>query len=168
MLVPAGRRVSADVQAASALMVAILRQRLEIPAVLRRETDAYRGNDPLTVAESYAPNARLVTHLDEAIARLMGLPFGEPVIAVGSVGILRFYAYDMMLYDVKELELIAAQRLGREIVGTCNWKLKCRTTGVDIMGFCQSTWTLDTSGRKFAAVESAWQIYEPDPYRFIV
>ncbi len=149
-------------------MAAILRQRLEIPAVLRRETDAYRGNDPLAVAESYTPNARLVTHLDETISRLMELPFGEPVFAVGSVGILRFYAYDMMLYDVKELELISAQRLGRQIIGTCNWKLKCRSTGDDIMGFCQSTWTLDTSGRKFAAVESSWQIYEPDPYRSII
>ncbi len=139
----------------------LIRPKLDLPAVIRRALEAYRANDPITVAEAYTTDARLIMRLDDDVARHMGLEGIEPIVATGGVGILKFYAYDMSTYDVQDVEMVSAERSGRNIVGICNWSLRLRETGKTFLGTCNNTWTLDGTGRKIIGSHSVCGVYQP-------
>lgn len=135
--------------------------KLVLPPVLRRALDAYRANDPISVAEAYATDARLITRLDTAVAAQMNLTENTPIVASGGVGILRYYAYDLLTYHVKNLEMVSLQIDGRNIYGVCNWELRLRETGESVLGTCENIWTLDSSGRKFVAAQNICKSFVP-------
>lgn len=137
----------------------LIRPKLELPAVLRRALDAYRANDPITIAEAYRTDARLIMRLDEDVAKHLGFEGTEPIVATGGVGILRFYAYDMSTYDVQDVEIVSAERSGRNIAGICNWSLRLRETGETFLGTCNNTWTLDVTGRKIIGSHTVCGVY---------
>lgn len=120
-----------------------------IPHVLKRAFDAFRSNDPIGMAEAYAVDARLSTQYDPLIAKAFRLDgVDSPVVASSAVGILRFYAYELSLIDVKDVEIVSVSdnQGGLDVVS--RWSIKLTETGADHVGFCNNRWLLDRSGRQ--------------------
>ena len=69
----------------------LIKPSLILPSVINRAIDAYRANDPISVAENFEIDARIVTEFDSAIAAQLGMSeLAGPVHASSAVGILKF------------------------------------------------------------------------------
>jgi hypothetical protein len=101
------------------------------------------------MAEAYSVDAKLETQYDSLIAqafRLEGLD--GAVVASSAVGILRFYAYELSLIDVKDVDIVSVsdKHGGMDIVS--RWSVKLLETGENHIGYCNNRWRLDRSGRR--------------------
>ena len=126
-----------------------------IPHVLKRAFDAFKANDPIGMAEAYAVDAKLQTQYDPLIARAFALDgVDAPILASSAVGILRFYAYELSLIDVKDVDIVsvAESQGGLDVVS--RWSIRLLETGADHVGFCNNRWLLDRSGRKVIGGQS--------------
>lgn len=140
----------------------LIKPSLILPSVINRAIDAYRANDPISVAENFEIDARIVTEFDSAIAAQLGMSeLAGPVHASSAVGILKFYAYELSTFDVKDLEVISAVQQGRNIHAVCQWAMRLHETGQDVIGTCRNTWTLDASGTSLACARSICSALEP-------
>jgi hypothetical protein len=120
-----------------------------IPHVLKRAFDAFRANDPIGMAEAYTVDAKLETGYDPLIAKAFRLEGVEaPVLASSAVGILRFYAYELSMIDVKDVDIVSIAECqgGMDVVS--RWSIRLLETGDEHVGFCNNRWLLDRSGRK--------------------
>ncbi len=127
-----------------------------VPNALKRAFDAFRSNDPIGMAEAYTLDAKLATTYDPLIARAFGLEgLDGPVVASSAVGILRFYAYELSMIDVSDIEIIsAAESKGGAIDVVSRWSIKLLETGENHVGFCNNRWVLDRTGRQVTHGES--------------
>jgi hypothetical protein len=120
-----------------------------VPAVLKRAFDAFRANDPIGMAEAYAVDARLATQYDKLIARAFRLEGLEaPVVASSAIGILRFYAYELSMIEVKDVDLVSVTENNGGLDVVSRWSINLQETGKDHVGFCNTRWFLDRSGRQ--------------------
>ncbi len=120
-----------------------------IPHVLKRAFDAFRANDPIGMAEAYAIDAKLETEYDPLIAKAFRLEEARaPILATSAVGILRFYAFELSMIDVKDAEIVsvAENQGGLDVVS--RWSTRLLETGEEHLGFCNNRWLLDRSGRQ--------------------
>ena len=146
----------------------LIKPAIVLPDVLRRAIDAYRANDPIAVAESFDLDARIVTEFDPLLAAQLGMEeLAGPVHASSAIGILKFYAYELSTFDVKDLEVVSSIQSGRNVTAICNWKMRLHETGEDVIGTCRNTWILDSSGRRLAGARSVCGILTPSwPHNF--
>lgn len=139
-----------------------IRPALEIPAVLRRAMDAYRANDPISLAESFSLDANLVMRFDRKFAARLGLPeLDSPIHAKSAVGIMKYYACEMSSYDVTELEVMSCLQVGRDVAAVCQWSIREHESGKDLIGMCHNIWTLDQTGRKLIGAHSVCKLVTP-------
>ena len=123
-----------------------------VPAVLKRAFDAFLANDPISIAESFSLDARLTTQLDPQISQALGLDaIDGPIVASSAVGILRFYAYQLSMFEVKDSEIVAISDCNGGLDVTSRWTVKASATGEHYEGFNRNRYLLDSSGRKLTA-----------------
>lgn len=126
-----------------------------IPDVLKRAFDAFRNNDPISMAEAFAVDARLTTEYDPKLAEAVGLQGIEgPILASSAVGILRFYAYELSMFDVKDMEIVSSAETNTGMQAVCRWSVRMQHTGQDLVGVCHNHWTLDRTGRQITDAQS--------------
>lgn len=126
-----------------------------IPHVLKRAFDAFKANDPIGMAEAYAVDAKLQTQYDPLIARAFSLDgVDAPILASSAVGILRFYAYELSLIDVKDVDIVSVAECQGGLDVVSRWSIRLLETGADHVGFCNNRWLLDRSGRKVTGGQS--------------
>lgn len=140
----------------------LIRPSLEVPAVLRRSLEAFRAGDPITIAEAFEKNARLSTQIDPKLARGLGMPgLKAPIEANGPIEIMKFFALEFNAFDITHLEVIHTMQVGREVAAVCDWGIKMRGTGHELVGRCHNIWTMDQSGRKVVDGRNVCKIITP-------
>ncbi|MDX2308955.1 MAG: hypothetical protein NW216_12000 [Hyphomicrobium sp.] len=129
----------------------LVKTSLELPAVMKRASDAFAAGDPIALSECFTPNARLVTQLDKKLAAKLGLSSGlEPVEAVGQLDILKYYALELSSYDLTYFDVMSAVNVGRDIGIVYQWCIKLRESGSTMSGICHTISSLDPSSRRIA------------------
>jgi len=123
-----------------------------VPAVLKRAFDAFLANDPISIAESFALDARLTTHLDPQVSQALGLEdVRGPIVATSAVGILRFYAYQLSMFEVHDSEIVSISECSGGLDVSSRWSVASLETGERHEGFNRNRYLLDSSGRKLTA-----------------
>jgi len=141
----------------------LIRPSLEVPQVLRRSLEAFRANDPVTVAQAFDTRATLITEIDKKLLRRLGLAdLKGPIEAKGAVGILHFFALEFSAFEVTYLELTSAMQVGRDVAATCDWGIKLHGSGLTMDGRCHNIWTMDQAGRKVVHGRNVCKIISPD------
>jgi len=141
----------------------LIKRSRDVPRVLVRAFDAFRANDPISMAEAFTLDARLSTSYDSDLAHAVGLQdVHGPVSASSAVGILRFYAYELSMFDVKDFEIVRLRHTDSGISAACQWAMRMRETGEDIVGVCHNLWTLDRTGRKIIRASSFCSVIGDD------
>jgi hypothetical protein len=67
---------------------------------------------------------------------------------LSAVGILRFYAYELSMIDVKDVDIVSVAESHEGLDVVSRWSIRLFETGTDHVGFCNNRWRLDRNGRK--------------------
>lgn len=135
---------------------------VELPAVVRKSLQAYSAGDPVTFSEGFDIHARCILQYDAKLGRRIGLKHPmDPVLAEGALGIMDFYSRQFSVFDVLNVDVLSSMRAGRDVAFVCEWNVRLRGTGLDLVGRCHNIWTLDNTGRKVVVGRSVSKVITP-------
>jgi len=134
----------------------------DVPATLKRGMEAFQCGDALGVSSIFDTRATLSAQIDPKLARRLGIADPrQPVVANNAVDILHLYAMEFEKFEVTYFEVISAMRVGRDVAAVCEWAVRFKTTGDEVLNRCNNIWTFDQTGRKIVAARSVCKVLTP-------